>query len=152
VGRLKLGRMSIEYKYVYIAAAAVGVVFVSLMIWFLTAERLPGYNTDPVFKQSYVEPDGKTSEYLTGIITMMEMSIIGPKMTVKMDVNNGDRTFYVPATAPIWLGLVIGNKDITGREKIAFKDLKKGWRVAAFINTQNRAIRINVLKRANAQN
>jgi hypothetical protein len=152
VGRLKLGRMNIEYKYVYIAAAAAGVILVALLTWYLTSERLPGYNTDPVFKQSYVEPDGKTSEYLTGIITMTEMSIIGPKMTVKMDVNNSDRTFYVPVRAPIWLGLVIGNKDITGREKIAFKDLKKGWRVAVFIDPRNRATRINVIERSNAQN
>ncbi|MFA5867590.1 MAG: hypothetical protein WC891_06500 [Actinomycetota bacterium] len=151
MGRLKLGRIAIDYKYLYIAAGLAGAVILGLFVWFVNQERLPGYNTDPTLKLSYVEPGGETSEYITGLITMLEISIKGPKMTVKMDVNQSDRTFYVPSDAPVWLGLTIGAKDITGRERIAFTDLKKGWRVAAFIGPQNKARRLNVLKRVNSE-
>ncbi len=152
MGRLRLGRIAIEHRYLYIAAGLAGAVIAGLLIWFLSQERLPGYNTGPTLRLSYVEPGGETSEYITGEITMLEISIKGPKMTVKMDVNQSDRTFYVPSDAPVWLGLTIGAKDINGRERIAFTDLKKGWRVAAFIGPVNKARRINVLKRTDAEN
>jgi hypothetical protein len=152
VGRLRVGKYSVDYKIIYIAVAVVGVLVLGILFWYIFQERLPGYNTDPTLKISYVEPGGQTSEYITGLITMTEISIKGPKMTVKMDANNSDRTFFVPYDAPVWLGLIVGSKDITGQEKIVFTDLKKGWRVAAFIGPQNKAKRINVLKRTDAGN
>ena len=151
MGRVRFGKITIDKKFLYIAAALAGAVLLGFLIWFFNQERLPGYNTDPALKQSYVEPNGQTSEYFTGIITMTEISIKGPKMTVKMDVNNSDRTFFVPYDAPVWLGLTVGDKGITGTENIAFTDLKKGWRVAAYIGPQNKAKRLNVLKRTDAE-
>ncbi len=152
MGRLRLGRLAIDYRYLYIAAGLAAAVLLGLAVWFLNQERLPGYNIDPTLKLSYIEPGGQTSEYITGLITMTEISIKGPKMTVEMDVNRSDRTFFVPSDAPVWLGLRIGDKDISGLEKIAFTDLKKGWRVAAFIGPQNKARRVNVLKRTDVKN
>jgi hypothetical protein len=151
MGRVRIWRFSLDKKYLYIAAALAGVVLIGAVIWYFSQERLPGYNIDPVLKQSYVEPNGKTSEYVTGIITKTENSILGPKMTVKMDINNSRRTFYVAYDAPVWLGLIFGKKEITGVEKITFAELKKGWRVAAFIGTQNKAKRINVLRRPGSE-
>lgn len=147
MGRLRLGWVTIDNKYLYIAAWLAGAVLLGFLIWFISQERLPGYNTDPALKLSFVEPKGQTSEYFTGHITEMETSIIGRKVTVEMDVNNNARTFIVPSNAPIWLGMIIADKEISGRQRIAFQELEKGWRVAAFIGVRNRAIRINVLNR-----
>lgn len=147
MGRLRLGWVTIDNKYLYIAAWLAGAVLLGFLIWFISQERLPGYNTDPALKLSFVEPKGQTSEYFTGHITEMETSIIGRKVTVEMDVNNNARTFIVPSNAPIWLGMIIADKEISGRQRIAFQELEKGWRVAAFIGVRNRAIRINILSR-----
>lgn len=153
MGALKLNDLknfkmpAINRKYLYAAGAIAGVIVLVFLVWFARLERLSGYNLQPTLKGSYVEPGGATSEYFTGIIKSTEISIKGPKMTVTMDINNSDRTFFVPYNAPVWLGLILGDKSITGDQKIAFTDLQKGWRVAVFVGPANDARRINVLNR-----
>lgn len=142
----------INRKYLYAAGAIIGVIVLAFLFWFIRLERLSGYNIEPTLKGSFVEPGGATSEYFTGIIKGTEISIKGPKMTVTMDINNSDRTFFVPYNAPVWLGMIIGDKGITGDQKIAFTDLKKGWRVAVFIGPANDARRVNVLNRFGSGN
>jgi hypothetical protein len=140
----------VERKYLYAAGAISGILILVLLIWFISLERLPGYNIEPTLKGSYIEPGGVNSEYFTGFVKQTEISIKGPKMTVTMDINNSDRTFFVPYNAPVWLGLIIGDDSVTGNEKIKFTDLKKGWRVAVFIGPANNARRVNVIKRIDA--
>jgi hypothetical protein len=130
--------------------AALGVLAAALLIagvWWFGIERLPGYNTDPALTTSYIEPGGATSTYATGIVVSTELSIKGPKMTIASDVTQQQITFFVPETAPVWLGLIIGDKTITGRERVTFADIKKGQRVAIYIGPVNQARRVNILKR-----
>lgn len=151
MGTIKIKMPRIERKYVYILLAIAGAFILVVLVWFIRQERLPGYNTEPTFKPSYIEPGGQTSEFFTGIVEKTELSIRGPKMTVRMDLNNSDRTFFVAKNAIIWLGMEIGEDSITGDEEVLFKDLKVGWRVAVFIGKANEARRINVLKRTNGE-
>jgi hypothetical protein len=128
----------------------VGTVLAILLIfagWWLSVERLPGYNTAPVLNLGYIEPGGAKATYATGVVVSTEISIKGPKMTIASDLTQEQLTFFVPDKAPIWLGLIIGDKNITGREQVPFAEIKKGQRVAIFIGQLNEARRVNILKR-----
>jgi len=143
-----MGRMKIDKRHLIWGAAGLAViVLASLGIWWFGTERLPGYDMDSVYRLNYVEPGGDVAEYFNGVIKMKEYSIRGPKMTVTADLSNSDRTFFVSKNAEIWLGLDIGDSDITGKEKTDFEHLKKGQRVAVFIGDKNEATHIHILKR-----
>ena len=140
-------RINAKSRWFRLGAAIAVLVIVGLAVWWFSQERLPGYNTEPTNKKSYVEPSGRTTEYFTGNIKKVELSIIGWKMTVTLDENNSERTFLIPADTPIWLGLVIGSRTISGRERAKLPDLKAGQRVAIFIGKDDKATRVNILKR-----
>lgn len=142
-----MATINLRSKSIYIPAAIIAVAFIAAAAWWLSVERLPGYNTEPTEKSSFVEPGGKVSEYFTGTVVKSELSIIGPKLTVKIDTTKSDRTFFLPANAPIWFGMIFGDKEITGETKATFADIKAGQRVAVFIGPTNKARRINILKR-----
>lgn len=140
-------RINVRSWWFRLGAVIAALIIVGLAVWWFSLERLPGYNMEPTNKKSYVEPGGRTSEYFTGHIKKVELSIIGWKMTVTLDENNSERTFLIPADSPIWLGLVISNRTISGRERAKLSDLKAGQRVAVFIGKDNKATRINILQR-----
>ncbi len=133
--------------YVLAAGGVVLVLLVAAGIWWFGTERLPGYNIEPVLKNEYIEPGGAISRYATGIVISNEQSIMGPKISIQSDVTRQTITFFLPETAPVWLGLVIGNKAITGNERLTFADIKTGQRVAVFVGPVNKARRVNILKR-----
>ncbi len=133
--------------YVLAVGAAIAVLLLAAGIWWFGIERLPGYNIEPVLKNEYIEPGGEISRYATGFVISNEQSILGPKISVRSDVTQQSLTFFLPETAPVWLGLVIGNKTITGQERLTFTDIKAGQRVAVFIGPVNKARRVNILKR-----
>lgn len=140
-------RINVKSRWFRLSAIVVVLVITGLAVWWFNLERLSGYNTEPAYERSYVEPGGRISEYFTGYIKKVELSIIGWKMTVTLDENNSERTFLIPGDTPIWLGLVIGSRTISGRERAKLSDLKAGQRVAVFIGKDNKATRINILKR-----
>jgi hypothetical protein len=142
-----MARINLRSKFIYIPAAIVVVALIAAAAWWLSVEHLPGYNTEPIQKSSFVEPGGKVSEYFTGTVVKSELSIIGPKLTVKVDTTESDRTFFLASTAQVWLGLIFEDKAITGKEQVTFSDIKAGQRVAVFIGPSNTAKQIHILKR-----
>lgn len=140
-------RINVKSRWFRLGQVVAVVVIIGLAVWWFSLGRLPGYNTEPTYKKSYVEPSGRTSEYFTGYIKKVELSIIGWKMTVTLDENNSERTLLIPANAPIWLGMVIGSRTISGQVRAKLPDLKAGQRVAVFIGKENKATRVNILKR-----
>ncbi|MFH1737187.1 MAG: hypothetical protein ABH838_04785 [Actinomycetota bacterium] len=140
-------RINVKSRWFRLGAVIAALVIIGLAVWWFSLERLPGYNMEPTYKKSYVEPGGRPSEYFTGYIKKVELSIIGWKMTVTLDENNSERTFLIPGDTPIWLGLVIGSRTISGRERAKLSDLKAGQRVAVFIGKDYKATRVNILKR-----
>lgn len=131
--------------------AVVGIVIVLLigLAWWLSQERLSGYNTEVADVKVYREPTGIYAEYFTGEIVKTEFSVIGPKITVKKEANGQNKTFYLSNDAVIWLGLIIEDKGIKGDSSVGFDDLKKGQRVAVFIRkgAGNKSDHIHILDR-----
>jgi hypothetical protein len=142
-----MDRLNLRSRVIYIPAIIIALALIIAGVWWLSIERLPGYNTEPIHKMSFVEPGGLESEYFTGTVSVFDISILGPKMSVVTDVDKSNRTFFLPTYAPVWLGLVFGDKGITGQEKVTYNDIKVGQRVAVFIGPVNRARRVNILKR-----
>lgn len=142
-----MDRLKINHKFIYAAGAVAVFILIGTAVWYFSQERLPGYNIEPVLKQNYIEPNGQISEYFTGTVVKKEISVIGPKLTVIEDANKMGRTFVVAPNARVWLGLIIGDKDITGSEMVTIYQVKTGQRIAVFIGKQNTAGRINILKR-----
>jgi len=132
--------------WVLMIAGILFVALIGLIVW-IGQERLSGYNTEVTDEHIYREPTGIYTEYFTGTIVKTEWSLIGPKITVKKESSGQDRTFYLSRDALIWLGLIIDDQGIKGDEKIAFKDLKKGQRVAVFVGKGNTANHIHILVR-----
>lgn len=133
--------------YVLAAAGAALALLLGVGIWWFSIERLPGYNVSPVLKNEFVEPGGAVSRYVTGTVISTEISILGPKLSVRSDATQQLVTFYLPENAPVWLGMITGDKAITGNEKLTFADIKVGQRIAVFIGPVNKARRVNILKR-----
>lgn len=107
---------------------------------------LPGARMAPVDDKSYVEPNGRTGEFFTGALTNVDMSIRGPKLTVRKDASGQLRTFFL-GDAKLWLGLIEGEKDITGVEQVDASRLKVGQRLACFLGKANRATHVHILTR-----
>ena len=128
-------------------SGALAIVLIAGLAWWVSIERLPGYNTEPDHRMEYVEPDGSVSEYLTGTVTNVYMSPLGPKITMRLDLDNSQRVFYLNAGTPVWVGLTIGDKTITGKETADAADITKGQRIAVFIGKSNTAKRLHILVR-----
>lgn len=109
---------------------------------------LPGGDIPPGEELRQKQPGDSTLEYFTGTITKVEQSIIGPKITVKKEKSEADRTFFIAPKGEVWLGIDYAKTTISGKpERAKISDLKERQRVACFINRGNQAERIHILQR-----
>ncbi len=137
-------------KYIKPIIAIIVIVLalvVSIVIIRSCEERLPGHDMENVDRSDYVDKEGKTVEYFTGQIVEFDKSILGPKITVKKDRNNQNRTFFLERNAEVWLGLEEVGSSIKGQEKVESSEIEVGQRVACFVNNKNKCYRIHILKR-----
>jgi hypothetical protein len=129
------------------AVAVIAVIVAGAAIWWFNQERLPGYNIEPIYRNEYLEPDGSVSQYFTGTVARNEFSILGPKVDVTSDYDGQTRTFYIKNETKIFVGIIFGEKSITGAERTTFDEVKPGYRVAVFVSKPNKAKRIHILRR-----
>lgn len=124
----------------------VGLLLTALVV--SACEVLPGSDIPPGEELRQKQPGGGTLEYFTGTIEKIEQSIIGPKVTVKKEKTQADRTFFIAPKGEVWLGIEYSKTTILKKpRRVKISDLKEGQRVACYINKSNQAVRIHILER-----